>query len=467
MEPVNFVPPDFVVPLSLETPRFRLEPLGPQHNDADYAAWTSSIEHIRRTPGFPDGNWPDGRSTADNLRDLRRHADDFEHRRGFTYTVLDPGTADVIGCLYIYPDPAEPQRAQVQSWVRESRASSTSRCGVLSATGSRPSGPSRPWPTPSIGQKTVDSTREEDRVPVVRPLVGLAALAGAFSVGRAHPVDRARGGGRGPRRRRRLLPRPPLRPAARVALPAPRGDRRPHQAHRDRHGRHRHALREPALHGRGRRRRRPHRRSTAAARDQSRLARAGHRRVPLFGYVPSEGETDADMAREHAAVFLQALSGVGFATPNPTPMFSIPRACAPGASLARAARSDLVGRGITRDRRVGRDAGRQPDVVDAPDGGRRGPVPPLQAEQIRSFRAAWTAAGHTREPRVSVSRSIFALVDDRDRAYFGRANQATDQVGYLDAQTKAIFGRSYAAEPDVLVKELPATRRSRRPTRCC
>ena len=122
MEPVNFVPPDFLVPLALEAPLFRLEPLGPQHNEADYAAWTSSLEHIRRTPGFPDGNWPDGRPIADNLRDLRRHADDFEHRRGFTYTVLDPGTADVIGCLYIYPDPAKPQRAQVQSWVRASRA---------------------------------------------------------------------------------------------------------------------------------------------------------------------------------------------------------------------------------------------------------------------------------------------------------------------------------------------------------
>src|SRR6266705_4308682 len=77
-----------------------------------------------------------------------------------------------------------------------------------------------------------------------------------------------------------------------------------------------------------------------------------------------------------------------------------------------------------------------------------------QAEQIRAFRAAWKEAGHTREPRVSVSRSIFALVDDRDRAYFGRGNQEADQVGFIDAQTKAIFGRSYAAEPDVLVKEL-------------
>ncbi len=122
MEPIPFVPADFEVPPSLETPLFRLEPLGPQHNEADYAAWTSSVEHIRRTPGFPDGNWPDGRSIADNLRDLRRHADDFVHRRGVTYTVLDPETADVVGCVYIYPDASGPRRATVQSWVRASRA---------------------------------------------------------------------------------------------------------------------------------------------------------------------------------------------------------------------------------------------------------------------------------------------------------------------------------------------------------
>jgi hypothetical protein len=122
MEPASFVPPDFVVPSSLETPLFRLEPLGPQHDDADYAAWTSSIEHIRNTPGYPDGHWPDGRSIADNLRDLRRHAGDFEHRRGFTYTVLDPATSDVIGCVYVYPDAEDPHRACVQSWVRSSRA---------------------------------------------------------------------------------------------------------------------------------------------------------------------------------------------------------------------------------------------------------------------------------------------------------------------------------------------------------
>ena len=122
MDPDPFVPPGFVAPTSLQTPQFRLEPLGPRHNEADYAAWTSSVEHIRRTPGWPDGKWPDGRSVTDNLRDLRRHAEDFENRRGFTYTVLDPVTADVIGCVYIYPDPGGPHRAHVQSWVRASRA---------------------------------------------------------------------------------------------------------------------------------------------------------------------------------------------------------------------------------------------------------------------------------------------------------------------------------------------------------
>ena len=77
-----------------------------------------------------------------------------------------------------------------------------------------------------------------------------------------------------------------------------------------------------------------------------------------------------------------------------------------------------------------------------------------QAEQIRAFRAAWKEAGHKREPRVSVSRSIFALVDDRDRAYFGRDSENEDQIGFIGDNTRAIFGRSYAAEPDVLIEQL-------------
>ncbi len=117
-----FVPPGFVVPLALATERFRLEPLGPQHNEADYEAWSSSVEHIHMTPGWETSSWPDDRSLADNLRDLQRHADDFQNRAGFTYTVLDPATNDVIGCVYIYPDKSEQDDARVLSWVRGSRA---------------------------------------------------------------------------------------------------------------------------------------------------------------------------------------------------------------------------------------------------------------------------------------------------------------------------------------------------------
>ena len=116
-----FVPSDFVVPLALATEHFRLEPLGPQHNDADYEAWSSSLEHIRMTPGWEASSWPDNRGLEDNLRDLQAHADDFATRAGFTYTVLDPATRDVLGCVYIYPDASGQRDARVRSWVRASR----------------------------------------------------------------------------------------------------------------------------------------------------------------------------------------------------------------------------------------------------------------------------------------------------------------------------------------------------------
>jgi hypothetical protein len=125
-----FVPADFTVPDGLTAGEFRLEPLGPQHNAADYAAWTASTDHIRATPGFPWGNWPHQMSLADNLRDLERHAQDFTARRGFTYTVLSTATGEVIGCVYIYPprgqgaDRPEPGggHAAVRSWVRADHA---------------------------------------------------------------------------------------------------------------------------------------------------------------------------------------------------------------------------------------------------------------------------------------------------------------------------------------------------------
>jgi hypothetical protein len=124
-----FVPEDFVVPEGLMAGDFRLTPLGPQHNGADYAAWTSSIEHIRATPGFGEGSWPREMSLDDNLCDLQRHARDFAARRGFTYTVLSTGTGEVIGCVYIYPpasqgpgDGGRRPRASIQSWVRAEHA---------------------------------------------------------------------------------------------------------------------------------------------------------------------------------------------------------------------------------------------------------------------------------------------------------------------------------------------------------
>ncbi|MEU4248338.1 N-acetyltransferase [Amycolatopsis sp. NPDC026612] len=120
----EFVPAGFEPPTSLATRQFRLEPLGPQHNQADHAAWMSSIEHIRATPGYPDGDWPPrhGMTLEQNLADLRRHADHFTRGAGFTFTVLDPAGNDVIGCVYLYPSASEEWDVTVQSWVRADRA---------------------------------------------------------------------------------------------------------------------------------------------------------------------------------------------------------------------------------------------------------------------------------------------------------------------------------------------------------
>jgi hypothetical protein len=117
---VTFVPPDFVVPLGLETDELVLEPLGPEHNEQDYDAWTSSMEQIAATPGFRDGSWPHEMTLDENRADLQRHADDFRSRRGFTYTVLEPASRAVIGCVYIYPSRDGDYDATVLSWVRAS-----------------------------------------------------------------------------------------------------------------------------------------------------------------------------------------------------------------------------------------------------------------------------------------------------------------------------------------------------------
>src|SRR3954453_12535981 len=161
-----------------------------------------------------------------------------------------------------------------------------------------------------------------------------------------------------------------------------------------------------------------------------------------FGYATAEGETDAEMARQHAEVFLQALSGAGFAQPNPSPMFPNPPGLLRPEPHSPGLRDRIwggAGSRATAEWAAQQGLNLMSSTLMTEDAGV--PFHELQAEQIRLFREAWATAGHDREPRVSVSRSIFALVDDRDRAYFGRGNEESDQVGYIDPQTRAIFGR--------------------------
>src|ERR1700678_3667482 len=174
-----------------------------------------------------------------------------------------------------------------------------------------------------------------------------------------------------------------------------------------------------------------------------------------FGYQPGEGESDADMGRRHARVFLDLLRGRGFAEPNPRPMFPNP----PGLL-----RLEPHSEGLRE--RIWWGAGSNATAVWAAKNGMHlqsstlkhdetgEPFHVQQAKQIRGFRAAWKEAGHAREPRVSVSRSIIALTDDRDRAYFGRPGLEEDQIGFIDEKTRAIFGRGYSAEPDALIELL-------------
>ncbi len=174
-----------------------------------------------------------------------------------------------------------------------------------------------------------------------------------------------------------------------------------------------------------------------------------------LGFTPAEGESDADMGRRHGEVFFELLRGKGFAQPNPRPMFPNP----PGL-LRLEPHSDGLreriwwgsGSDATAIWAAQRGMNLQSSTLKADESGE--PFHVQQAKQIRAYRQAWKEAGHAREPRVSVSRSIFALVNDLDRAYFGR-DQSSDQIGIID-NMRAVFGRSYAAEPDRLVEELRA-----------
>jgi alkanesulfonate monooxygenase SsuD/methylene tetrahydromethanopterin reductase-like flavin-dependent oxidoreductase (luciferase family) len=174
-----------------------------------------------------------------------------------------------------------------------------------------------------------------------------------------------------------------------------------------------------------------------------------------FGFAPAEGEGDAEMARRHAETFLGLLDGAGFARPNPRPMFPNPPGLLRLEPYSRGLRERIWwGSGSNATSKWAARLGMNLQSSTLKDDESGEPLHVQQRKQIESYREAWKEAGHQREPRVSVSRSIFPLVDDRDRAYFGRENDDRDHVGYIDANTRAIFGRSYAAEPDVLITQL-------------
>ena len=174
-----------------------------------------------------------------------------------------------------------------------------------------------------------------------------------------------------------------------------------------------------------------------------------------FGYGPAEGQSDADMARQHTEVLLNVLQGKGFAQPNPSPMFPNP----PGLLRLEPHSEGLLDRiwwGAATNAtavwaaKLGMNL--QSSTLKFDETGE--PFHVQQAAQIRAYREAWKEAGHARAPRVSVSRSIFALVNDQDRAYFGTGRPEQDQFGYIEADTRAVFGRGYTGEPEKLVKLL-------------
>lgn len=174
-----------------------------------------------------------------------------------------------------------------------------------------------------------------------------------------------------------------------------------------------------------------------------------------FGYEPAGGEDDAAMARRKTLVFLEKLRGVGFAQPNPHPMFPNPGGLLRLEPHSPGLRERIwwgSGSNATAIWAAEMGMNLQSSTLKYDESGK--PFHVQQAEQIRLYKQAWKKAGHQREPRVSVSRSVFALVNDMDHYYFGQEAERRDQIGFIEENKRAIFGRSYAAEPDQLVEEL-------------
>lgn len=174
-----------------------------------------------------------------------------------------------------------------------------------------------------------------------------------------------------------------------------------------------------------------------------------------FGYEPAEGEDQAAMARGHTEVLLRVLEGKGFARPNPRPMFPNPPGLLRPEPHSPGLR-DRIWWGAASDATARWTAEQgmhlMSSTLKADESGE--PFHIQQRRQIEVFRDAWREAGHPREARVSVSRSIMPITTDLDRLYFGHEGTGSDQFGQIEPRLRAVFGKTYAAEPDVLVEQL-------------
>ena len=177
-----------------------------------------------------------------------------------------------------------------------------------------------------------------------------------------------------------------------------------------------------------------------------------------FGYRPAEGESDADMGRRHAEVFLDLLRGEGFAQANPRPMFPNP----PGLlrlepHLGGPARAHLVGRRLERDGGLGGQARHEPAELDAEERRDRRALPRPAGQRRSAPTARPGRRPATRASRASRSAAASSRWSTTATAPISAtAARAEDQIGFIDENTRAIFGRSYAAEPDVLIEQLKA-----------
>lgn len=173
-----------------------------------------------------------------------------------------------------------------------------------------------------------------------------------------------------------------------------------------------------------------------------------------FGFQSAEGETDADMARRHTEVMMQVVSGLEFAQPNPRPMFPNPPGMLRIEPYSEGLRERIWwGAGSDATARWAAERGMNLMSSTLKDDETGEPLHVQQRKQIEVFREEWAKHDHGFDARVSVSRSIMPIVSDEDRRYFLGSGERQDHFGSID-DTRAVFGRSYADEPDALIEQL-------------